>query len=96
MIDEVLGVRARIRMILELYKVGETNTTDLARRLGLNYGQLERHLEVLAEAGIVEERRLGKRLRLVRLRKDEKITALAEALAELEAAVASRPIRAGS
>jgi DNA-binding transcriptional ArsR family regulator len=61
-----------------------SNTTDLARRLGINYSLLEEHLKVLKEAGIVEEHRIG-RIRLVSLRKEPKILQLAKILAELAA-----------
>ncbi len=81
-IDFVLGAKARIRIIRELYKVSEINTTDLARRLGINYGLLEEHLKVLKEAGIVEEHRIG-RIRLVSLRKEPKVLELARILSEL-------------
>ncbi|AEA13104.1 regulatory protein, ArsR [Thermoproteus uzoniensis 768-20] len=81
-IDFVLGAKSRVRIIRELYNLSEINTTDLARRLGINYSLLEEHLKVLKEAGIVEEHRIG-RIRLVSLRKEPKILQLAKILAEL-------------
>ncbi|MEZ0247816.1 MAG: winged helix-turn-helix domain-containing protein [Thermoproteus sp.] len=81
-IDFVLGAKARIKIIRELYRVSEINTTDLARRLGLNYSQLEGHLKILKEAGIVEEHRIG-RIRLVSLRKEPKILELGRVLSDL-------------
>lgn len=83
-VDFVLGARSRIRIIRELYRASELNTTDLARRLGINYSLLEEHLEILKEAGIVEEHRIG-RIRLVSLRREPEILQLAKILTELAA-----------
>lgn len=80
--DFVLGAKTRIKIIRELYKLAETNTTDLARRLGLSYNQLEVHLRILREAGIIEEHRIG-RVRLVSLRREPEVLELAKAISDL-------------
>jgi DNA-binding transcriptional ArsR family regulator len=79
-VDQALGARARIRILLELYKVVEINTTSLAKALDMNYGQLDRHLRLLIKAGLVEEYRIG-RVRIVRLKNDPRVLDLVKALA---------------
>jgi len=82
-VEEVLGAPLRIRIILALWKTGEVNATELARRLETNYSQLVAHLKLLAKYGIVEERRIG-RARLVKLRSTNLAEMLAKALEEAE------------
>lgn len=89
MIELILGSPLRIRIVLTLWRFGELNATELAKRLGTNYRQLTAHIKTLAENGIVEERRIG-RARLVKLRNTGFVEALATALAEAEEALLRR------
>lgn len=83
MIERALGAPMRIRIVMELWRAGEMNATELAHRLGANYSQLISHVELLASCGIVEEKKIG-RARLVGLKDSEAVTRLAQALSELE------------
>ncbi len=89
-VEEVLGAPLRIRIILALWKTGEINATELAKRLETNYSQLVTHLKFLSRYGIVEERRIG-RARLVRLRNMSLVEALAKALEEINEKLKTRP-----
>ncbi|MFN3804079.1 MAG: ArsR family transcriptional regulator [Pyrobaculum sp.] len=89
MIDVVLGAPLRIRIIMALWQYGEINVTELANRLKANYKLLAEHIQLLSKYGIVEEKRIG-RARLVKLRKEEFIAALAQALVEAEEALSNR------
>ncbi len=89
-VEEVLGAPLRIRIILALWKTGEINATELAKRLETNYSQLVTHLKFLSRYGIVEERRIG-RARLVRLRNMSLVEALAKALEEINEKLETRP-----
>jgi DNA-binding transcriptional ArsR family regulator len=89
MIEEVLGAPLRIRIILALWKTGEINATELAKRLETNYSQLIAHLQLLSKYGIVEERRIG-RARLVKLRNTKLVEMLAEALGQVDEKLKAR------
>jgi DNA-binding transcriptional ArsR family regulator len=62
----LLGNPARVRMLLELARVGEACSTALAAAAGCNQSPASNHLLRLCHAGLVEARRVGKR-RLYRL-----------------------------
>jgi DNA-binding transcriptional ArsR family regulator len=91
MIEEVLGAPLRIRIILALWKTGEINATELAKRLETNYSQLIAHLQLLSKHGIVEERRIG-RARLVKLRNAKLVEMLAEALGQVDEKLKARHV----
>ncbi|MFN3805323.1 MAG: ArsR/SmtB family transcription factor [Pyrobaculum sp.] len=86
MIDEVLGKPTRIRILMALWQYGELNLTALAKRLRANYSELKNHIQELARYGIVEEIRFG-RSRIVKLKKEEHIVKLVQALMEAEKAL---------
>lgn len=94
MIERALGAPTRIRIIVELWRGGEMNATELAHRLGTNYSQLIEHVELLAACGIVEEKKIG-RARLVGLSGSAAVARLAQALVELEGQLACGKPRAG-
>jgi len=89
MIEEVLGTPLRIRIILALWRMGEVNTTELAKRLETNYSQLTVHIRLLSSYGIVEERRIG-RARLVKLKNVRHVEMLAKALDEADKMLSTR------
>jgi DNA-binding transcriptional ArsR family regulator len=62
----VLGNPARVRMLLELARVGEASGTALAAAAGCNLSPASNHLRLLRDAGVVECRRDGN-LHLYRL-----------------------------
>lgn len=75
---EVLSSRLRLRILYILARVGEVNVTALTRMLKTNHRVVEQQLKILAELGLIEDRRFGK-IRLIRLRRDsELVQALVE------------------
>ena len=58
--EGLLGSKGRIRVLQVLAESGELNVTEVARRTGMNYTSVERHLERLKGMGLVREKRYGK------------------------------------
>jgi len=58
--EELLGSRGRIRVLRVLAESGGLNITEVARKTGMNYTSVERHLEKLKGLGLLRERRYGK------------------------------------
>lgn len=81
--EEILGSPARVRIILALWKYGEMNLTELAKRSGVSQRPLAEHLEALISHGIVEVKEVG-RVKLYRLSRGEDVRKLAEALADAD------------
>ena len=57
--EELLGSRGRIRVLRVLAESGGLNITEVARKTGMNYTSVERHLEKLKEMGLLREKRYG-------------------------------------
>ncbi len=68
-LERVLGSRGRVRILRILARAGGLNVTRLAREAGLSYETTVGHVRLLAEEGVVRERRLG-RVRIVELATD--------------------------
>jgi len=83
MIENILGNRLRLKIIIELYKTGEMTVYELVQKLGSHYKVLNKHLEVLETAGFVCIRWVG-RMKLIKLVENQRILSLAKALAELD------------
>jgi len=60
--------------ILQLLNVGGANLGYIARKIGRDYGDVKRHLEALKLAGVVVERRYGKRIRFFQLNIQNEVT----------------------
>ena len=67
--------RLRIGVIKILLNEGSKNISRMARELGVSYSVMERNLEEMKRAGIVEEVRVG-RVRIFRLSKNRRVYAL--------------------
>ena len=59
-VEGLLGSRGRIRVLQVLAESGELNVSEVARRAGMNYTSVERHLDKLKGMGLVREKRYGK------------------------------------
>ena len=57
----LLGSPARVRMLLELARVGEASGTALAAAAGCNLSPASNHLRLLRDARLGDARRVGKR-----------------------------------
>ncbi len=64
-IEEVFSSKSRMKILKLIYKLGQLNVSDVARRLKLNYASTSEHLKVLESEGILQERTYG-RVRMYR------------------------------
>ena len=58
--EELLGSRGRIRVLRVIAESGELNISEVARRAGMNYTTVDRHLAKLRDMGLLREKRYGK------------------------------------
>jgi DNA-binding transcriptional ArsR family regulator len=59
-VEDVFCSKTRMTILKLLFKLGQLNTSDLAHRLGTNYATTIRHLVLLEEEGLINERVSGK------------------------------------
>jgi DNA-binding transcriptional ArsR family regulator len=64
-LEEVFSSKSRMKILKLIYKLGQLNVSDVARRLKLNYSSTSEHLKVLESEGILQERTYG-RIRMYR------------------------------
>jgi predicted transcriptional regulator len=65
-IEDVFSSKLRIKILKLLTQMGELNISEIARRLGVNYNIVNKHLKVLEDEGIIQHKVFG-RIRLYRL-----------------------------
>jgi DNA-binding transcriptional ArsR family regulator len=70
-----------MKLLKLLFKLGQLNTSDLAHRLGANYETTLRHLALLEDEGVVEQRLSG-RIRFFRFANTLKARAVMKLLEE--------------
>ncbi|MGB9960409.1 MAG: winged helix-turn-helix domain-containing protein [Candidatus Bathyarchaeales archaeon] len=63
--EEVLGSKARLKILRILFHVGELNVSEIARRLGANHKTTLAHLKILENEGILQHKTFG-RIRIYR------------------------------
>ena len=64
-IEDIFSSKPRMKILKLIWKLSELNVSDIARRVGLNFTSTSRHLKVLADEGILQERTYG-RIRMYR------------------------------
>jgi DNA-binding transcriptional ArsR family regulator len=64
-IEEVFSSKPRMKILKLVERLGELNVSDIARRIGVNFTTTNRHLRVLEEEGILQQRVYG-RIRMYR------------------------------
>lgn len=64
-IEDVFSSRPRMKILKLIWRLSELNVSDVARRVGLNFTSTSRHLKILADEGILQERTYG-RIRMYR------------------------------
>lgn len=57
---EDLGSKGRLRILEAIYQHGPINISALGRRCGMNYGNVDHHVKILIEKGLIEEKRYGR------------------------------------
>ncbi|MDH5482717.1 MAG: winged helix-turn-helix domain-containing protein [Candidatus Bathyarchaeota archaeon] len=64
--EDVFCSKLRMKILKIISNVGELNVSEIARRIGANYGTTNKHLEILEGEGILLHKMFG-RIRLYRL-----------------------------
>jgi predicted transcriptional regulator len=59
-IEEVLGSKARLKILKILFQVGELNISEIARRLRANHKTTVTHLKILENEGILQHKTFGR------------------------------------
>jgi predicted transcriptional regulator len=78
-LEEVLASKPRLKILKLINQLGQLNTSDIARRINLNYTATADHLKLLQTEGLLQERTYG-RIHLYRL---NDASPKAKAIAEL-------------
>jgi len=64
-LEDVFSSKPRMKILKLVARLGELNVSDVARRIGVNFTTTSRHLRVLQEEGILQQRTYG-RIRMYR------------------------------
>ena len=65
-IEDVFSSKTRVKILKLIWRLGELNVSDIARRIGANFTTTSQHLRILEEEKIVQQRVYG-RIRMYRL-----------------------------
>jgi DNA-binding transcriptional ArsR family regulator len=63
-LEEVFSSKTRIKILKLIDQQGQRNTSDIARRVKINFTAADKHLRLLESAGILKLYTYGKRFRL--------------------------------
>jgi DNA-binding transcriptional ArsR family regulator len=74
-LDKILASDCRRNILRVLREVGSTNVMDLVRRANSTYNRVSPNLQILGEAGIVSEQRIG-HIRWIKLEREKPKTKL--------------------
>jgi DNA-binding transcriptional ArsR family regulator len=75
-LEEVFSSKPRMKILKLIYKLGQLNVSDLARRIKMNYTATAGHLKILEQEGILEPRVYG-RVHMYRFSESERAKAVA-------------------
>jgi predicted transcriptional regulator len=81
-LEDIFSSRLRMKTLKLLDKMHELNVSEIAHRLGMNYGVATKHLKVLEEEGIIQHKMFG-RIRLYRLNESSPKTKAVQNLIEV-------------
>ncbi len=59
-LEEVFSSVTRMKILKLIYTLGSLNVSDVARRIKMNYAATAKHLKLLEEAGILQQRVYGR------------------------------------
>lgn len=68
-VEDVFSSRLRIKIVKILMQMSELNISEIARRLGVNHTAASKHLQILEDEGILQQKVFG-RIRLYRLKEN--------------------------
>jgi len=81
-LEDIFSSRLRMKTLKLLDRMHELNVSEIAHRLGVNYGVATKHLKVLEEEGIIQHKMFG-RIRLYRLNENSPKTKAVQNLIEV-------------
>jgi DNA-binding transcriptional ArsR family regulator len=64
-IEEVFSSKPRMKILKLLSRLGTLNVSEIARRINLNYSTTNKHLKLLEDEGVLQQRHYG-RIRIYR------------------------------
>ncbi len=59
-LEDIFSSRLRMKTLKLLDKMHELNVSEIAHKLGVNYGVAIKHLKVLEEEGIIQHKMFGR------------------------------------
>ena len=59
-LQEVFSSATRMKILKLIYTLGSLNVSDVARRIKMNYAATAKHLKLLEEEGILQQRVYGR------------------------------------
>jgi DNA-binding transcriptional ArsR family regulator len=68
-VEEILGSKARLKIIKLLVYKNELNISSIIKKTNLNHSIVSRHLKKLKEIGLIQEKKFG-RIKIYRYRKE--------------------------
>jgi predicted transcriptional regulator len=81
-VEEFFSSKLRMKIIKLFLQIGELNVSEVARRLGVNYKTIVKHLKVLEEEGILQHKTFG-RIHLYRINEKVPKTKVLQKLVEV-------------
>jgi predicted transcriptional regulator len=81
-LEDIFSSRLRMKTLKLLDKMHELNVSEIAHRLGVNYGVATKHLKVLEAEGMIQQKMFG-RIRLYRLNENSPKTKAVRNLIEV-------------
>jgi DNA-binding transcriptional ArsR family regulator len=70
-LEDVFSSKPRMKILKLISRLGELNVSDISRRIGLNFSTTSRHLQLLENEGILQQRTYG-RIRMYRFNQASK------------------------
>jgi DNA-binding transcriptional ArsR family regulator len=80
-LEDVFSSKPRMKILKLVARLGELNVSDIARRIGLNFSTTSKHLKVLEEEGVLQQKTYG-RIRLYRFNQESVKARSVQALIE--------------
>jgi DNA-binding transcriptional ArsR family regulator len=59
-LEDVFCSKVRMKILKLLFRLGQLNTSDLAKRVGTNYASALQHLALLEKENLIEQRFSGR------------------------------------
>ena len=80
--EEVFSSKPRMKILKLLFRLGNLNVSDIARRIKLNYATTNQHLKVLEDEQILQQRVYG-RIRMYRFKESSQKAIVIQKLIEI-------------